>query len=1229
MTTYNTYFSSLQQFQAFLNTHAIRDNDRLLIQIFTSLTEKSDIVILRDTIHSLLPHAKIIGTTTDGEICSGRVSTGKTVVSVSQFEHTTLQNTLVENCTESFKTGETLASILFSPDTKLLITFTDGLRCNAEEYLNGISSVNQSVMIAGGMAGDNAKFQHTFVFTQTQISENGAVGVTMESDTLYIHTDYSFNWQTIGKNMTITQADGNRVYTIDHTPVYEIYRYYLGQDVADNLPAVGIEFPLIIKRNHIHIARAALMTHEDGSISFGGNFHTGDRVSFGYGDAEMILEHSINAQYHKQAYPTESIFIYSCMARRRFMPNLIENEIQPFQQRCDTAGFFTYGEFFTFPETKALLNQTMTILVLSESPQTQACRTIQPPEEKLILNGYQKSVKALSHLLNITIKEMTEKNKLLAEETKLIKAKKESLRLAQEIGHFGSWEIDLKSRKSHWSSESYHIYGIDPRKVEPTLDTFISLVVPEDRHKVIQVLKEAEDGEIKTLEVRARRTDGEIIHVLLNGKILFDEQGFPITMVGTTLDISEQVKLRTYNEELASIIENSSNEIYIIQKETYRYLYVNRAALDKLGYSREEMYQMDVFDINKDLTLEAVRIMEQKVIDQGSIFNRTVHTKKSGETYPVQSYIQYSSYQDKNVAIIFDIDISDLVEAEQKQKTQAQILEQIHDSVISTDLNDIITHWNHGATIMHGFEADEMVGKSIKTLYIKEDQAKIPWIRQQTLSRGAYQDEVRKLTKSGKMIHAHVSISILKDETDQVIGLTYYSQDITQKKEIEAKLQQQTALLNFQAYHDALTGLPNRILFEERLEEAITHAKKEGELLGLLFIDLDNFKQINDTLGHHYGDEVLQIIAKRFKRSIRKDDTLSRLGGDEFTILIQNIKTADTAIKVAQKIIQSLEPTIMLENHELHISASIGISLYPKDSHIKTDLLKYADTAMYKAKEEGRNTYRFYSEEMTQLAFEKAAIEISLRNAINRNEFTVFYQPQIDARNNHIIGMEALVRWNHPQRGLVMPDTFIHVAEESNFIQELDYFVMLQAMQDVHAWYQEGFNPGILSLNLSIKQLMSHDFLYKLQEAIKHTAFNVKWLKLEITESQMMHDPLKSIERLQILNDMGIQIAIDDFGTGYSSLTYLKRLPVNTLKIDRSFIKNLPDDDEDRAISKAIIALAHSLNMKIIAEGVETREQIDYLLENGCYYLQGFYYSKAINKDAMTDFMRNNRVVSL
>ncbi len=754
-------------------------------------------------------------------------------------------------------------------------------------------------------------------------------------------------------------------------------------------------------------------------------------------------------------------------------------------------------------------------------------------------------------------------------------------------------------------------------------------MIDEDKSKLKFVLNNLIDEEINSLTLRVKRTDGVIITVLLNGKCLFNEKGVPVKLIGTTLDITKQLQLQQENEELASIIEYSTNEVYIVDKDTYKYLYVNKEALNKLGYTRQEMYNMHVFDINKTLTPDQAKQLEALLIEHGSIFNKTTHTKKDGSTYPVQSYLQHRYFKGKEVGIIFDIDISELVEAEEKQKKQAQILEQIHDSVVSTDLNNIITHWNHGATIIHGYVAEEMIGKSIDVLYPKSELKKAQWIRQQALLLGVYQDQITKITKSGNIIYTDITASVLKNEEEEIIGITKYTQDITQRKEIEEKLKEQTQLLNFQAYHDSLTKLPNRSLFDDRLQQSITFAQRHNEKFGLLFIDLDNFKQINDTLGHHYGDEILKIVAQRISGCLKKEDTLSRVGGDEFTVIVQNLQTSESISNIAEQIIQTLKPKIIIDNYTLHITASIGISLFPKDSILKNDLLKYADTAMYKAKDEGRNSYQFYSSDMTLIAFEKATMESYLHRAIEEKQFIVHYQPQIDIRDNSIVGIEALIRWQHPEMGLVFPNKFIGLAEESGFIQELDSFVMFQAMKDMQEWCDAGLNPGTLSINLSMKQLMNSNFLETLTHTIQVTKFNLKLLEFEITENQMMLDPMKSIETLQRLSKMGISIAIDDFGTGYSSLAYLKRLPVNKLKIDQSFIQDLPENEEDAAITKAVIALAKSLKLNIIAEGVENKKQIEYLLNHECYHIQGYYYAKALTKNAMTTYIKNNQVLSL
>ncbi|MCK4736967.1 MAG: EAL domain-containing protein [Sulfurimonas sp.] len=437
-----------------------------------------------------------------------------------------------------------------------------------------------------------------------------------------------------------------------------------------------------------------------------------------------------------------------------------------------------------------------------------------------------------------------------------------------------------------------------------------------------------------------------------------------------------------------------------------------------------------------------------------------------------------------------------------------------------------------------------------------------------------------------------------------------------------AELHKQKDNLDYQAHHDSLTGLPNRVLFNDRLNQAIIKAKRKQRGLALFFIDLDRFKQINDSLGHVIGDEVLKIISVRLKSIVRQEDTIARLGGDEFTVLIEDLRKVTDASLLAKKILYTLSEPIYIEGHTLYISGSIGISLYPEDDTDTNNLLKYADAAMYKAKEEGRNNFQYYSSDMTELAFQKVVMEANLRKALEDEELIVHFQPQIDARSNKLIGMEALVRWQHPSDGLIYPDKFIPLAEETGLIIQLDQLVMHQAMKQLVIWYEKGLNPGVLALNLAIKQLQKDDFISVLDRMLKDTGCKPEWLELEVTEGEIMKNPENAIKVLNEISNMGIELAIDDFGTGYSSLSYLKRLPIDKLKIDKSFVDGLPGNDEDVGITKAVIALAKSLKLNVLAEGVENKEQKEFLLENGCENIQGYFYAKPMSAVKMEIFLK-------
>lgn len=441
------------------------------------------------------------------------------------------------------------------------------------------------------------------------------------------------------------------------------------------------------------------------------------------------------------------------------------------------------------------------------------------------------------------------------------------------------------------------------------------------------------------------------------------------------------------------------------------------------------------------------------------------------------------------------------------------------------------------------------------------------------------------------------------------------SLEISRRRDMEQKLEHH-------AYHDALTGLPNRELLADRLDQAILQASRNKDLVAVLFIDLDNFKHINDSLGHSMGDKILVEVSRLLTSQVREMDTVSRIGGDEFIMVMHPFMTVNQVTDVASMIYRSLQEPIITQGHELSATASIGVSIFPNDGDSSETLIKNADAAMYHAKSEGRNAFHFYTKEMTHKAMDRISLESSLRKAISNNEFVVFYQPQYDLIKKKLVGFEALVRWDHPEKGILSPFHFISVAEEVGLIVQIDRMVMESAMQQFKIWRDKGFDVGALNLNLSMRQLDQNDFYDEVENQLKINEFEACGLNFEVTESCIMTDPNLAIERLKQLGNLGIGIAIDDFGTGYSSLEYLKNLPVDKLKIDRSFVRDVVHDAGDATIIKAVIALASSLNLSVIAEGVEEQEQADFLLAHGCSEVQGYFYGKPMDVETIEQDMQ-------
>ncbi len=462
-----------------------------------------------------------------------------------------------------------------------------------------------------------------------------------------------------------------------------------------------------------------------------------------------------------------------------------------------------------------------------------------------------------------------------------------------------------------------------------------------------------------------------------------------------------------------------------------------------------------------------------------------------------------------------------------------------------------------------------------------------------------------------------------------LIALFYYVYDkryknfiLKNNKRLELKVNEKTKSLEYLANHDPLTELPNRMLCIDRLNQYIKSHNRTKKSIGVLFLDLDRFKEINDSFGHDVGDELLIEVASRLKESVRDSDTVARLGGDEFLIIVEDIDQGKLSLLV-EKIIFNINKDVFIRNITLHTSFSIGISTFPNDGKTSDVLIRNADTAMYKAKDLGKNRYQFYNTQMTQEALEKIELKENIYEGLKNHEFVPYYQPKVDARSGKIIGMEALARWVHPTLGLIQPNKFIPLAEEVGLIIEIDKQIMKHSLNVLQKWQNDGLETGKLSLNLSIKQLDDENFISDLKEIISKTSIKSNSLELEITEGHLIKNPDKIIKILMDARDLGISISIDDFGTGYSSLRYLKKLPIDTLKIDKSFVDDVPRDEDDVAIVKTIITLAKSLNLDLIAEGVETKEQKEFLLNHDCYAIQGYLYLKPVDEKTMKEFLLN------
>ncbi|MGM0594486.1 MAG: EAL domain-containing protein [Pseudomonadota bacterium] len=665
-----------------------------------------------------------------------------------------------------------------------------------------------------------------------------------------------------------------------------------------------------------------------------------------------------------------------------------------------------------------------------------------------------------------------------------------------------------------------------------------------------------------------------------------------------------------------NLVDNLPQRVFF-KDRNFIYVSCNRPFAQDVDLEPDAVVGKSDFDLFSESHARQYRLDDDRIMRKGEIeeldesfsaggVERVIHTVKT----PIRD-------SEGDVVGILGIfwDVTEKRQAESKLRQSAAVFENTADGVIVTDAEARIIAVNKAFCEISGYSEEEALGQrpSFRRSE-RQDRAFYRHMWRAIERSGRWQGEIWNRRKDGEVYPEWMTISTVRDGDGRITNYVAVFSDITHVKRSQMQL-------DHMAHHDPLTDLPNRTLFNDRLHQAIRRAERNDGTVAVLFIDLDRFKNVNDTLGHPVGDLLLQDVARRLQNLLREEDTVARLSGDEFIVLIEDLERPEVAEGVARKVIDKLSHPFSVHGNELFIGASIGISLYPDDGHTAANLVKYADTAMYRAKEEGRNTYQFYTQELTDSVVERMELEAALRRALERDQLELHYQPQVDLAQRRIIGAEALLRWTHPELGNVPPDKFIPLAEESGMIIEIGDWVLQQACTQAVAWARQYEDFRRIAVNLSGVQIQRRDIVDKVAAVLRRTGLEPHLLELEITESVLMHYPEIAAETLQGLRNLGVELAIDDFGTGYSSMSYLKRFPIQNLKIDRSFVMDIPKDSNDTAITRAVIALGKSLQLSVIAEGVETAEQVEFLLHEGCDMGQGYYFSRPIPPGPFRDLL--------
>ncbi len=820
---------------------------------------------------------------------------------------------------------------------------------------------------------------------------------------------------------------------------------------------------------------------------------------------------------------------------------------------------------------------------------------------------------------------------LFEEQTEIALRAKDSLNEAQHLAKQGSWDWHRNINLFAWSDGLKHLCGHPPDFKDDRYDAFLEHLPQEDRIGFTTTVEDVcETGARRELTHQLIRADGQVLTVRHTVKPLPTRHAGSYRVIGTVQDITEQQaadrRLRESEEKYRRLFELSDDPMWLIVDG--HFVMANRAAGRILGYSSvEPLLNLDPAALSPPSQPDGRRSIdkadEMMAAAYQSGYHRFewVHKREDASLLTVEVSFTKIPYQGKDALFCIWRDITEVKKVQKALEEKTAFLKGILSSsekiaIIATDAQGRVQYYNAQSENLFGMAADDVLGMNLLEIH---NLRGIPTTRtreglKHAKQLGEYRFTMNSEQPDGRR-YVDARISPIFKADQQFAGYMLMCEDVTDQRRA-------SELIEYQATYDALTELPNRRMFMDQLHQSLARSIRQGHQSAVLFLDLDNFKTINDSLGHPVGDAMLREAASRIKHGVRAEDTVARLGGDEFVVLFSELShTRDEAVRIvqnlAEKIHKSLAQPYLIENHDLHITPSIGIAVFPSGTENADDILRQADTAMYQAKEAGRNAIRFFLPSMQWAAEQRLKVINQLRQALPRNEFRLLYQPQFDAFRN-LSGAETLLRWQHPEQGLIMPGDFIHLAEEAALILPIGDWVLHEALTQVKTWHTAGVmaKDSRVAVNVSALQFHQPDFVNNVERALDDTGTSPTWLTLEMTESILLEDVDETVEKIQMLKRLGVRFSIDDFGTGYSSLAYLKRLPIDEIKIDRSFVRDIMIDANDAALVDTILTLASHIGLEVVAEGVESAQIFEFLRERGCPYFQGYYFGQPVSAEA-------------